>query len=300
MAECALHLDRAAVGECASCYRPYCAECAVEELSTEVTYCSVECRDRATGAAASRNELLAAAAEAPIRSGWRLWFWNLPSTTAHAAPIAAAVALGVVASGSSLRSLLDEEAAQIVPPAVAVICGGLFAYGFALTSVLLSAAHVGHDLGNVYVWTAKRFVPWVGTWALVFAATLTGLFLLIIPGIIAALRLFWADEFALVHSANPVAACRESWRVTEGHSGAIFVFQFVLGLAEYLVLIPALVLFVGIQIFVGTLDPSRLVAFFELFVVILLAYGSHGSVHAPELVYFYGLRAKRQNRTSSA
>ena len=39
-----------------------------------------------------------------------------------------------------------------------------------------------------------------------FGTGLVGFLLLIVPGIVLSVRLFWADEFALVHSASPLAA----------------------------------------------------------------------------------------------
>ncbi|MBI3282955.1 hypothetical protein HYZ70_02660 [Candidatus Curtissbacteria bacterium] len=61
-----------------------------------------------------------------------------------------------------------------------------------------------------------------------------GLILFIIPGIILAVRLsFWA--YALVESdLGPIEAIKESWRITEGHTINLFIFNFLLGLLNVL------------------------------------------------------------------
>jgi len=89
-------------------------------------------------------------------------------------------------------------------------------------------------------------------------------------------------------------ACRESFDLTEGQGGAIFLFQFLVGLAEYLVLIPAILAYFGIiSGFAGLGIDSPLITFAELFFSLMLLFLVYGSYHGPEVVYFYGLRAER-------
>jgi hypothetical protein len=169
---CTTHPDQYALGACATCGRPLCAACRVENLAEERAYCSPACL-----AAASARSLhpgrtapeLADALRSPIRSGWRLW----------------------------------------------------------LRSAGLSRAHTGAAGGSPWPHVAPRLLPWAATW-LVYGVVVGVGSLLILPGMLAAIRLFWADEFALVHGVGPRAALRESLRLTRGLAGRIFGFQFLL------------------------------------------------------------------------
>ena len=116
---------------------------------------------------------------------------------------------------------------------------------------------------------------------------------LIIPGIYLGLKLFWADEFAMVHQANPLQALSESWRLTEGEVGSIFRFQSLVGLSVYLLLIPAGILIWVIQ---TTFELLGSPAYLEWLMLPLLYFGvflGYAALHGPEVVHFYAMRAER-------
>jgi hypothetical protein len=110
------------------------------------------------------------------------------------------------------------------------------------SGVLLSRAYAENERGTPWPYVGPGYLPWLLASACFVAGVGLGTLSLIVPGILIGVRLFWADEFALVHGYGPVSAIRESLDLTRGRAGQIFGFQFTLGFAEYLVLIP---LFLG-------------------------------------------------------
>lgn len=288
---CVNHPGRSAVTSCAYCDKPVCESCRTELVAAERTFCSERCRDALPGAGGQDpvgNEVLAAGLAKPIRVGWALWARSMGRITAHGVPLAAFVGLAVWA--------LNRPWTAFEPAMVALI---LFCstFGAALTGVILSARHTRLVAGNPIGATARRYVPWVVTWLLMTGITLAGYLALLLPGIYLSLRLFWADEFALVHGKGPIAALRASWEVTRNQAGVVFLFQFMLGLAQYVMLVPFMIVLVvmlaGIE-GLGLADPatsSGLVAF----LLYLTGMNFYGSIHGPEIVQFYGMRAALAN-----
>ena len=298
-APCADHPERASVGLCSRCARPLCAECAHESVSTERVFCSERCAGasrRVEGEeAAVDNERLRAGLERPIRAGWWLWARSLGEVAAAALPVAALL-------GPVLWFYLEVGAPDPQAAAAGAVNGIGFAalvvvaaYGVAVVGLVLSRRHTGLVRGNVFARAAVRFLPWVTTWVLMFAITTVGYLAFVVPGIYLALRLFWADELALVHGMSPFAALRASWRLTDEAAASLFRFQLVVGFAQYLVLVPAAVLLVAIFTGwsrTGWREPGVVTPADGLLIgfVGLIAYGA---MHAPELVQFYGMRAER-------
>jgi hypothetical protein len=163
----------------------------------------------------------------------------------------------------------------------------------AAVAVILSNAHTGIPKGSPWSQIASRFLPWAITWILFSAGLILGTLLLIIPGIIAGIRLFWADEFALVHGHGPISALRKSMELTRGLTGSVFKFQLVLGFAEYLVLIPLVLGFIGVGAVADSLPSGLLTTVMFSTFLSVLGVNAYASLHAPEIVYFYGLRALR-------
>jgi len=290
---CLRHPDTPAIGSCARCGASYCGACSVAALAAERVYCSPECRDvdARTGTTLGVDDrALAAGYNRPIGLGWKLFLRSIPVVAGHVWPVAVAMALVLWLGGSSALEAIGESQMS----GLLVLANWmLFAYGAALTGVVLTQAHTGFDSGNPYLWALRRFIPWAVTWGVVSIIVLSGMLLFFIPGIVLGTRLFWADEFALVLSRSPGRAIRQSWELTRGHGWQIFGFQFVVGFVEYLVLIPVVILTVLVH--QGALSTgfseNPLVQTVESTVLILLAFLAYGAAHAPELTYFYGLRA---------
>ena len=290
---CTTHPDRHALGACATCGRPFCAACRVEDLAEERAYCSPAC----LGAASARSlhpgrpaPELVEALRSPIRSGWRLWLRNAgPLTFRVALPVGLAygllgAALGVAATDEPASGRLWDGALPAAALAVAA------------TGVLLSRAHTGAAGVSPWPHVAPRLLPWAATW-LVYGLMVGVGSLLILPGMWAALRLFWADEFALVHGVGPRAALRESLRLTRGLVSRIFGFQLLLGLAANVLFFAGMIACGGVLSLLPASGIGRVATG-----LVLALFGVHvyASMHAPEVVYFYGLRALRSGLPDEA
>jgi hypothetical protein len=264
----------------------------VEDIAAELIFCSSAClesdRSKLDRSQAPDHQLIECLRR-PIRSGWSLWLRN-------AGPLSLKVGLPLGVAYSLLRfAALGPGVGQGEQFSGPHELGMLFccSLGAAAVAVTLSQAHTGSPVSNPWRSALARYLPWVGTWLVFAVAVLLGSLLLIVPGIIAGIRLFWADEFALIHRLGPIAALRESHRLTRGLTGRIFGFQFVLGLAQYLALIPLVFGFLAVGLILDALEPglpSTLVM--GTFLSTLLV-NFYASIHAPEVVYFYGLRALR-------
>jgi hypothetical protein len=178
----------------------------------------------------------------------------------------------------------------------AVLILALGVYGVAVLQVVVTWEHTRHRRGNAFLFALRGFLPWLAAAALATAASLVAMIALIIPGIYVSLRLFWADEFALLHGMNPVRAVKESWRLTKDEAGSILVFQFLTGLAAYLVII---VVFVVAALLVAVLGlvpgAGEFLGTTVLFWSLLMGYAG---IHCPEVAYFYGLRAQQSAATA--
>ncbi|MGI9431540.1 MAG: hypothetical protein ACR2PQ_04965 [Myxococcota bacterium] len=170
----------------------------------------------------------------------------------------------------------------------------IWAAGCAAVAVVLSRAHTRMPGGNPWGHVAARFLPWATAWALSAIATVLGFVMLIIPGIIVGTRLFWADEFALIHRQGPIASIRQSLDLTKGVAGRVFGFQFALGFASYVVWIPLIVGFVAASTALGQLDATPLRTLLLNLGMAVLGLHGYAAFHAPEVAYFYGLRALRE------
>jgi len=286
---CSVHPDQASVGACPTCGRPFCARCRVEDLARDRAYCSASCRDTASaiapGAGRPASELVADLRK-PIRAGWWLWLRSAGPLTLHVA-----LPIGIAYSALRYATLgaepVDDAASSPWHVAGAV---GLAALAAAGTAVTLSRAHTGAPGGTPWPHVLARLLPWSAVW--LFYLVVVGLgSLLILPGLLLGIRLFWADEFALVHGMGPVAAVRESLRLTRGLVSRIFGFQFFLGFAENLVLFGLLFGFVGSGGLVSLLPPGGAATFVLGTLSTIILTHAYASAHAPEIVYFYGLRA---------
>jgi hypothetical protein len=276
---CSTHPQHAAVGACGTCGRPFCSACRVEDLAEERAYCSAACREAAgaRGLHPGRpaDELIEALRE-PIRHGWRLWARSAGPLTLH-------VALPVGLAYGLIHHFAGREGLHLVGALAST------ALGAAGSGVVLSRRHTGAAGGSPWPHVAARLVPWLGAWLVYFLAVAVG-GLLILPGLLAGLRLFWADEFALVHGMGPVAALRESVHLTRGLAGRIFVFQLLVAVAENALFFFALV---ALAVAGALLPVAELPGVVAGFVLAFLGVHAYASVHAPEVVYFYGLRALR-------
>lgn len=236
-------------------------------------------------------------AEAPraasaLEAGFRLFVRALPRLVAFTAPLAAMGALLVVFVGGSVDGIADDEAPLGAADAVAFALG---VYGVALVGVLLSEEHTGEELPNPYLFTLRRIPVWLATWVLVVLLVIVGFVLLIVPGVLASLRLFYADELALMHGMGPLRAVAASDGLTRGMAMRLLGFQWLLGIAEYAALVPAFLLFLLVDRAVDAtpLGASAVGELLLAYVFAQLGLLVYAAWHAPELAWFYRLVAHR-------
>lgn len=133
-----------------------------------------------------------------------------------------------------------------------LILGGIF---FVVTQVV--------NIGSIFIYLSvakgekgnfgdllshyEFFFSFVVASILSFVVILVGLILFIIPGIILAIRLsFWA--YALVEgNLGPIAALKESWRITKGQTINLSIFYLLLGLLNLVGLLA-----LGVGLFITT------------------------------------------------
>jgi len=289
---CASHPDRAAEHTCVWCSRPVCSECAVEDIVREQVFCSAGCQ-RATATIEAEHPRLTAeelleGLEHPIAQGRKLWLRSFKPVVVEVGLPVTVAAVAMVVLSQWWSGLWSAGSFMVVFPVMVLMGAAL-----ALIGVVLSREHTGVAIDNPYVWTGQRFIPWTVTWMIVSTAVVFGYFLFIIPGIYLALRLFWADEFALIHRAGPLRAVAASWRLSSGAAGEIFRFQFVLSFALMAVWIPAVIVCVVVVNALETGFPAGALHNIALaglgsFVLVLV----YAFSHACEIAYFYGLRAE--------
>ena len=299
---CSTHSDHAAVARCDHCGTPFCGDCRVDDLAAGEEFCSQYCREQRsqtrTGPALATESTLLEGSRRPFASGWRLWASCLGTQCKYTAPLA--VTMGCLAALHQAEVAQVESASDTEggPAEIAVLL--LFSFGIALTQVILSQRHTGLVRGNPYTWTLRRFAPWVLTILAMFVAILLGMVAFIFPGIYLALRLFWADELALVHGSNPIQALRESWRITEESAGSILFFQFLAGLAANVVFIAGALFVVALATLTEALGIALQFGWLTNSVVYLVVFVGYGAVHAPEVVRFYGMKTEHAHKVSAA
>ena len=296
--DCAKHPGQPAAERCDHCGAPFCGDCRVEDTAAEEVFCSEPCREirsrTRSGPALPSESVLLEGFDQPIKTGWRLFARSSVAVCLYTAPLAI-----VMVTAMSLRRFCVESGQSTLADSATVVAGLAWVFGFVLTQVVVSQKYTGLVQGNPYVWTLRRFVPWALSITIVLAATWLGTLALVLPGIYLLLRLFWADEFALIHRAGPFQALKESWQLTRGNVGSMIRFQFLAGLAAFVVLIAGAGLFVAVSAtlvqLLGRPGAHTLVWLKPavLTLVWLMIFVFYGVGHAFEIVYLYGMRAER-------
>lgn len=293
---CSNHPPEKAVGRCESCGKPFCEGCRVEDVAGDRSYCSRGClvavRASVQQPGVRSDADLIDGLHSPIRTGWRLWARSAGAVSLYTLPVAIVLAWALEVNPRDPVSASTFEMGDALFWITA-------AFGVALVQVVLTQKYSGHAPGNPLLWTIKRFLPWCAAVALAWGLIIAGYLALFVPGIYLSLRLFWAEEFTLAHGASPLGALRESWALTRDSAGAVFGFQFLAGLAAYgviLVMGLAAALVASAAGFVSNIYTEPLQTTF-VFWALLIGYAG---LHAPEIVYLYGMRAERANTFASS
>ncbi|MBI5456712.1 DUF975 family protein [Candidatus Kaiserbacteria bacterium] len=149
-----------------------------------------------------------------IRFGWEL-FKKRPWLV-----IGAFVLTGML-SVSIQFTFGPEEGAPVNIPAMvligilSVVVGTLAEIGMITFSL---RAHDAIDtVGIRDIWNPKLFLPYVFGRILVGIVVIVGLILLIVPGVILSFGFMFTSYLIVDKGLGPVAAMKESWRITKGH-----------------------------------------------------------------------------------
>jgi hypothetical protein len=121
----------------------------------------------------------------------------------------------------------------------------------AYARLALSVAEGGTPVGWEGLWVPDRFFPMLGTIALQGLIILVGLVLLIIPGIIAAVLLMFAQLAVVDKNLNPVEALKESYALAKPHLWQLVLFSFailVLNVVGLLALVIGLLVTVPVSV----------------------------------------------------
>jgi len=78
------------------------------------------------------------------------------------------------------------------------------------------------------LWNPQPFWRFLGTELLAAIIIFIGFLLLVVPGIIAAIGLGFAPYFVIDRAKGPIEALKESWRITKGYKGQLFLFGLAL------------------------------------------------------------------------
>lgn len=289
---CVAHADRLADARCDHCGNPMCNACRIEALAAHEEYCSRDCADTAEADAVVR---FLGGLDSPFSTGLKLWWRSLAPLTRAVGPVALVVAIVVWMAGLGAGS---GDVAETSSGLLGLAAVGLGIYGVLVAGTVLSQQYTDLVQGNAHTWALRRLGPWMLTWACTLVTTVIGYLLFLIPGIILALRLFWADEFSLVHRVGPWRAMKESWTLTDGETGAVFTFQFLMGLFAWLVFAVGYVLAVISLAAAPRFGPLEVP--FGLFMLSLLFFLAYAMLHGVELVKFYGMRAVHLRGGTSA
>ncbi len=95
------------------------------------------------------------------------------------------------------------------------------------------------------LWAPQYFFPMLVVHVLSTIATIVGLVLLIVPGIIIGTALSLSMSLLMDKNMGPIDAMKESWRVTKGRRWPLFLFLLVSGLVT---LLGVIALFVGVLV----------------------------------------------------
>jgi hypothetical protein len=174
-------------------------------------------------------------------------------------------------------------------PFLAILVGAHIVFAI---NILITQNYLGSEKANFYQLALKRYFPTIVTLILTTIIILMGTVLLIVPGIIMSLRLFWADEFALMHNKNPFEAIKANYKLTADNAGLIFGFQFLQGLINYLPLIIMFLTFFAFS-FLESILPLEIFVALSASLTTIFAVLWFTFFHSAEVVIFYGLRAHK-------
>ena len=214
-----------------------------------------------------------------MKEAFQLWIKALPDLTRW-----------VIAPVTLLAVILGYTRPRIEPAGTDLVLFIGFIFFSVVTAQITHSHRSGLSLGSPYVAALPRLLPIIVFWLLYMIITSVGFLLLLIPGIIWSVTLFWGDEFVVLHRMSPAQALRMSRRLVKGRWWRVLLFQWRAGLITGGVFVIFMVLFVFLMIPLQTLQPDAgsLLALAMGYFTFVLA-GLYGYGHCLQVNYLYRL-----------
>ncbi len=118
------------------------------------------------------------------------------------------------------------SAAHLVASLVSIVLSIFVSLGATTFALRAHDDIAGVTIGDL--WNPQPFWRFLGTELLAGLIIVIGFLLLVVPGIIAAIGLGFAPYFVIDRASRPVEALKESWRITKGSKGQLFLFGLAL------------------------------------------------------------------------
>jgi uncharacterized membrane protein len=116
--------------------------------------------------------------------------------------------------------------AQLVATLASIVLGVFITMG--ATTFALRAHDDVMSVKLADLWNPQPFWRFLGAEILATIIIIVGFILLIVPGIIASLGLGFVPYVVIDRAAGPTDALKESWRITKGNKGRLFLFGLAL------------------------------------------------------------------------
>lgn len=120
------------------------------------------------------------------------------------------------------------------------LVSGFFSAMFSAIACRLIASDFLGDREGRDVWRSafSRLLPAIAVAFATGIATLFGLVLLVVPGIIVSLGFAFSEQAVMIEGLSPKAAMKRSWELTKGYRGKIFGLNAMLLLMTFLITFP--------------------------------------------------------------
>jgi uncharacterized membrane protein len=118
------------------------------------------------------------------------------------------------------------SAAQLIASLTGAVIGIFAALGAITFSLRAHDDITRVTLGDL--WNPQAFWRFLGAEILVAIIVFVGLLLFVVPGIIAALGLMFALYLVIDRRSGPIEAIKQSWQLTKGHKGQLFLLSLAL------------------------------------------------------------------------
>lgn len=220
----------------------------------------------------------------------RLYVQNLPVIfVIYGLPLFPLIVIEAAAAAS------HDEATNLAALAVETVIS-MFTLGavtFAVSDICLGNRP---SIRRSYAALFRVFWPYLLTYLLVVTATLVGLVLLVVPGLIAMMLLLFCLQVAIIERRGPIESCKRSIQLGKGYYWRNFgVLLLAILLAGVAIL--AIGMTLGIIAVVADSDPESFI--FNLLVGVL---GSLAAplLQIPAILLYYDMRARKEHFDGAA